>query len=591
MKIIRVGISNWRSVKNLEFEANDLMIIIGQNNHGKSNLLSALLFFFGEIKSDYQDFYFGTKDLFVEITFNDLDETDKVTFSKYLTDEGTIKVRKSSNINGQFEYRGYIQIPTLAWLDSNNAADYSQKDSMVPIELKPYLSSPGRVSKARIIDAQNKYIKENRENIKLRYLLESTQFMGYKNVAKGIFGNVYYIPAIKDAGDEYTTKDSSIFGKLYSELISEMTQNDEHVKKAQAGLDQIFNTFNRKSPDGTTNQNRPKELINIESELNSFLAPWDSDLEIEFKGLNIENICKAHTQIWIHDGVKTDIGRKGHGLQRALIISLVKLIAKKKREKNQTRTTNTVTKSASRSGYFLIEEPELYLHPQAQRELFDSLVCLTESGNQVIASTHSSSLIDLQKFKSIYIATKDHKTDGTILKYCKDNIFSDNEEKNLFKLAHWINPDRGELFFAKKVVLIEGATEKTIIPYLAKSHNLFSYDISLVECGSKTAMAPYIKLLNKFSIPYTVVYDKDLHESKNEKALQSARIATSRIESAINPELGQSIVLENDIEEELNLPKSGGTKPFSALNHIKTETFNLSPTLKAKIENVYRKPA
>lgn len=35
MKIKNINICNWRSIKNTVLSANDLMIIIGQNNHGK----------------------------------------------------------------------------------------------------------------------------------------------------------------------------------------------------------------------------------------------------------------------------------------------------------------------------------------------------------------------------------------------------------------------------------------------------------------------------------------------------------------------------------------------------------------------------
>jgi AAA15 family ATPase/GTPase len=63
MKIQRIKISNWRSIKALELDVSDLMVVIGQNNHGKSNLLSAILFFFGEIKHQDLDFHFGAPEL------------------------------------------------------------------------------------------------------------------------------------------------------------------------------------------------------------------------------------------------------------------------------------------------------------------------------------------------------------------------------------------------------------------------------------------------------------------------------------------------------------------------------------------------
>ena len=67
MKIKNINICNWRSIKNTVLSANDLMIIIGQNNHGKSNLLSSILFFFGEIKAQNLDFHLGSKELYVEV--------------------------------------------------------------------------------------------------------------------------------------------------------------------------------------------------------------------------------------------------------------------------------------------------------------------------------------------------------------------------------------------------------------------------------------------------------------------------------------------------------------------------------------------
>lgn len=107
MKIKTIEIENWRSIKNMTISAQDLMIIIGQNNHGKSNLLSALLFFFGEIKHQNLDFFQKTNELFVDIEFSDLDEQDNTTFQKYITKQGTIKVRKIAYLDGMNIKDGY----------------------------------------------------------------------------------------------------------------------------------------------------------------------------------------------------------------------------------------------------------------------------------------------------------------------------------------------------------------------------------------------------------------------------------------------------------------------------------------------------
>lgn len=68
MRIEKVVIHNWRSIADEEIDFEELMIFIGQNNHGKSNIISSLLFFFGTITHSDLDFHGSSNELFVEIT-------------------------------------------------------------------------------------------------------------------------------------------------------------------------------------------------------------------------------------------------------------------------------------------------------------------------------------------------------------------------------------------------------------------------------------------------------------------------------------------------------------------------------------------
>ncbi len=240
----------------------------------------------------------------------------------------------------------------------------------------------------------------------------------------------------------------------------------------------------------------------------------------------------------------------------------------------------------SNSRYFIFEEPELYLHPQAQRSLFDSFIGLSESGSQVILCTHSSGLIDVERYRSIYIATKENGSDETRVKQCTEDLFEGDSKKD-FNLSYWINPDRGELFFASKVVLLEGATEKTVLPLLAKEIGVFKYEYTLIDCGSKDNIPLYAKLMNKFLIPYVAVYDQDHQAHKGADAIASADTSTQNIEEEINNDIGTSIVLINDIEEELGMPSGGNSKPFVALNYINSEEFTISASMTTKIRNIY----
>lgn len=588
MKIESLVISNWRSIKHLEIAFQNLMIFIGQNNHGKSNVLSALLFFFGEIKPHDLDFNRGSQELFVEITFSDLDQTDKTTFKKYITANGSIKVRKFAYIGGSFEYRGYIQNPVEEWLREANASTLSKREVAESLPFNAFLPSTGRLTKQDIVDAQTKYIEQNQDVITYKFEIEETNFLGLKSVAKGIFGDIYFIPAVKDASDDFSSKEASAFGKLYSGIIESMSANNSDWKDTKSKLSSLFNTLNRLNDDGEDNPHRPVELINFEKSLSAELSAWGAEVDVEVIPPNIDDVFRANTQVWINDGVRTDIRRKGHGLQRALTFALIKVISDNlKAEREEATPDQRATRTASASTYFILEEPELYLHPQAQRALFDSLTSLAESKNQVIICTHASALIDVERYKSICIVKKDSDTVGTQVCQCSDDIFTGDRKKD-FNLSYWINPDRSELFFAKRVLLVEGPTDKTLIPLLAKQLGIFRFDYTLVDCGSKDNIPLYCQLLNKFQIPYIAIYDKDHQATKGNDGKVSAEKSSGLIEAAIDSRIGTSMVFVNDIEEEIGLIAGEKNKPFVALTHIAAPEFMMSAALAAKISSIYK---
>lgn len=567
----------------MEVSAQDLMIIIGQNNHGKSNLLSSILFFFGEIKHQDLDFSQGASELFVEIEFENLDEQDLITFNKYVTKKNTIKVRKTAHLGGSFEYNGWITTCEQDFLQENKASSYTNRAIAERLPFYPYLPTTGKITKQQIIDAQQAYIKEHSEQIQWNYQLETTNFLGLKSVAKGIFGEVYFLPAIKNASDDFSSKDTSIFSKLLNEVIDEMSQNNPDWNGTKELVSELFAKFN-KHIDGEENSNRPQELIDFENELSAELTSWGANFDIQISPPDIDTIFKANTSVWINDGTRTDIARKGHGLQRAVTIALIQLIAK--RQLRAVENSETTSRAVSKSRYFIFEEPELYLHPQAQRELFDTFAQLSETGSQVILCTHSNNLIDIDKYKSIYIVKKESEHIGTKVIQCEEDLFG-NDEKDNWNLSYWINPDRSELFFADKVILVEGATEKAVISALAKQLDVFKYSYTMIDCGSKGNIPLYLKLLNKFQIKYVAVFDKDNQASKKQDAIDTANKLSNKILSQINNNFGVEVIFDNDIEEELGYISGTSGKPFVALQYIKSNNFQITDNFSKKIRKIY----
>lgn len=591
MKINKVKIHNWRSIKDIDISFNDLMVLIGQNNHGKSNILSAILFFFGQLNCTDLDYNKGCGEVFVEITFSDLDEHDKAQFAKYLTTDETITVRKQIKKGEPFEYHGYTQIPSEEWLKEENISNYTTRDIASQTPLNSFIPTTGRLTKEIIHQAQISYIEQNANNLNFSYGLETTNFLGLKSVAQGIFGDIFFVPAVKNATDEFNTKGKSVFNQLLTDVINDMSTTNEKYIDVKNKVRELTQSLNKTISDGSANENRPEQISRLEQLLESELSSWNTKINIEITPPDVDEVLRVGTNVWLDDGVSTDINRKGNGLQRSLIFALIKAWAKVSHEQKENESNSdddNPQRKASKSTYFIFEEPELYLHPQAQRELYSSLKKLSETNNQVLISTHSSSFIDLELYKSICIIYKNNIIDGTKHLQCTNDIFINLDDKKKFSMTYWINPDRGELFFAKKIILVEGQTDKSVISYLAKQIGCFRYDYTLIDCGSKDNMPLYIHLLNNFKLQYIVVYDKDHQSCKNASAIASSNQSTSLIEKKVDSTYGYSIVLENDIEEEIGLLESiSKNKPHVAMVHISEDNFSITESLKEKINKIF----
>lgn len=595
MKIKKVEIFNWRSIVHETILFDDLMIFIGQNNHGKSNVLSAVLFFFGEIGLQDFDFNCISDELWVEIEFGELNEEEKVTFQKYVTASNSVKVRKSAKRGEGFSYQGYLEEPNEDWLKEENISNYTTRETAQELPLYNLLPVSGRITKDAFKQAQTDYIKNNQDSVTFQYRLESSNFLGAKNVAKGIFGDLFFIPSVKRASDELSAKGNSAFSQLYSWVINKMSESDPTFIEAKQKIIELSKILNKTTDDGLPNQNRPLDLTALENLLDDELKFWEAKIDIEITPPNVDDIFKVGASVWVDDGIKTDIERKGHGLQRALIFALLrawsKILKQNRESQNEPKEENETTprRKASKATYFIFEEPELFLHPQAQKELFSSLVALSKEESQIVLCTHSSSFLGLEYHKSICIVKKDSVTEGTKILQCTADLFTDLEEKKRFNLSYWINPDRSELFFAKKVILLEGQTDKSVIPLLAKKIDSFRYDYTLIDCGSKDTIPQYINLLNKFRLEYIVVYDKDHQIGKSGDAIATADKSSKLIEDNIDTTLGKTIILINDIEEEIGMTeKVSSNKAYLAISHIESDAFQISNTFKKKIEEIYK---
>ena len=146
-------------------------------------------------------------------------------------------------------------------------------------------------------------------------------------------------------------------------------------------------------------------------------------------------------------------------------------------------------------------------------------------------------------------------------------------------MAEWINPDRGEIFFAERVIFVEGETERVAFPYVAEKLGVINLDISIVDCGSKHNLPLYITIAKAFKIPYVVIYDEDplpdpvpAHWSADEKKAKRYTFSLGkRISKMVAEPLGSAETFSPDFEGASGVSRTQGKrkgKALAALEHF-----------------------
>lgn len=258
--------------------------------------------------------------------------------------------------------------------------------------------------------------------------------------------------------------------------------------------------------------------------LNTFGFPSLNDTELRPQTtIDVESLLTDNTRILYTgaDGVHLPEGYNGLGT-RNLIYILLQLEALHK----------TYRSTPMRPGTHIvfIEEPEAHLHPQMQEvfigQLNEAASTLSQKYPdekvwqvQFVVSTHSSHLANAAPFDAIrYFLNEPTPTNGvrrTKVKDFRKGADKIAPEDRRF-LQQYMTLTKCDLYFADKAILVEGATERILMPRITKivdvdlpaEHRLGRQYVTTIEAGGAHAQVFY-PLLEYLELKTLIIADLD----------------------------------------------------------------------------------
>ncbi|MBM2885516.1 AAA family ATPase [Chromobacterium phragmitis] len=165
--------------------------------------------------------------------------------------------------------------------------------------------------------------------------------------------------------------------------------------------------------------------------------------------------------------------------------------------------------------FFAVEEPEAHLHPHVQRLVYRYFLGNEAAAKQnptdltTVLTTHSPHIASVAPIKSVVLLRYDQEARATVgASTVLAQLSRDDEED----LQRYIDVTRGEIFFARGIIFVEGDAERFLLPAFASAIGIELDVLGISVCSvSGTNFAPYIKLVaeNSLSIPHVVLTDLD----------------------------------------------------------------------------------
>ena len=561
MKIKEVNIKNFRGIEDLTLKLNDFTVLIGKNGVGKSSVLHALNFFKEQSYKIKSEDYFN-KDLEcqieVSITFFDLSKEEKEVFKAYIQKD-ELKVIKiataepeSNNPQNSQKYHGLRKVhrpfKEIRDLYSKSKTDMKKKYKEL-IQQEKYNDLPkiGNKSADLIEGYFNDWEVQHSDELEL--IMDSGQFFGWTGVGLGKlnkFMEFFFIPAVHEYSEEEKAEESSYLNELLNLTIRKTFKEPlklvEFKEKAQEDYKNLISGEIESS------------TITLSNELTKrldYFAP-DCKIFINYQPGDIKFTNTRYGTELEEFGFRGPISYLGHGVQRSFFFTILQYLGEQRLlESIETSTSNEDNLDSTDEVKFLIllivEEPELYQHPnriKLIKKVFQNLTLEKEKSSfqfQIICSSHSPNLIDIQSANNIRLLRKERKNSkfNVSVKEIDLNIIAQKlkefweyaEEKKFdevtltSRLIPIMTSEVSEGFFADKIVLVEGLEEKAVFHALDHQLNTKKFDekgtIIIPALGKRNLDRPAL-IFKELGIPTYLIFDTD-SDKKDKKELENHR--------------------------------------------------------------------
>jgi len=196
-------------------------------------------------------------------------------------------------------------------------------------------------------------------------------------------------------------------------------------------------------------------------------------------------------------GVELPYELRGAGIRRLFMVAYFQYVA-----------ADALYSNSEKKYLFAIEEPELHLHPGAQRELISALKDLGDLGHRVVFTTHSPVFASAPDYNEVVLVRRDAAA----------AVAATPPQYNVSDLAHELGIEASDRLVGRNfVVLVEGPGDVQFYELLLREHakaGLTTLDpdkILFLQCGGlgNLNFVATTECIAKAGLKWTILLDSD----------------------------------------------------------------------------------